>query len=723
MEGFLRIPGIKRATLRQANSVRLYLRVVTIADLSDVGGTYIPANMLDGSWQAGSDIKWPYQPIPPKRFWTTFRRCLRLAFCSRTPPYQRASHSMDLDTPLGRWFPLRRNTWFPAYRAQNRVIWRRYECSRLFEMKALGAPGFYRICGELTELPTESYPIRVQQMGNEVWTHKPFLMESTHSEHREAGTVTHCSIKDPRADTVVLGSDGSVRLKEGIATCAWILHVDDSQQMKGYYLLEKMTSLSSYRSELEGMYRGLQQVRTADLQPRLIQQWCDNKAAVDRSNEDFYGPGCMVKPDVDILLALRHTRWELNNTTIICKHVYGHQDTKQRTTPQEEEDWGFGEDWGEQEPQAEIPTRHPNTLNLAARINVECDAIATETAQRAHNGTEINTGNEITLPYQGSRALLNLNGVWVTSKHQHQIRQAKWGESIRQYCMTKHGWSQTTLEMVNWEVVRTIRSKMTQSQFVRSSKLMHGWLPIMHMQAHISGSAQCLGCTCSDETMDHLFQCVNATAAQQRETSLVALRTKGIALGITRAVMEAVTLILYEYTNALPTTIPDHPQIAAAVRAQQEIGVHLLPQGFLARSWTDVLEDFSVEHPDRKISGLLKAIWSEFTDQVWQCRNELAHRKDNRNKQVVEEGWAARLIWFLEHPLAIAESDRFLLDFVEEDIQRMSGLVRNRRVTQLETALRAFERERKIRSSGQRVITDFFKKLSAQKQDTTEINE
>lgn len=187
--------------------------------------------------------------------------------------------------------------------------------------------------------------------------------------------------------------------------------------------------------------------------------------------------------------------------------------------------------------------------------------------------------------------------------------------------------------------------------------------------------------------------------------------------------MEAVTRILYEYTNALPTTIPDHPQIAAAVRAQQEIGVHLLPRGFLARSWTDVLEDFSVEHPDRKISGLLKAIWSEFTDQVWQCRNELAHRKDNRNKQVVEDGWAARLIWFLEHPLAIAESDRFLLDFVEEDIQQMSGLVRNRRVTQLETALRAFERERKIHSSGQRVITDFFKKLSAQKQDTTEINE
>ena len=80
--------------------------------------------------------------------------------------------------------------------------------------------------------------------------------------------------------------------------------------------------------------------------------------------------------------------------------------------------------------------------------------------------------------------------------------------------------------------------------------------------------------------------------------------------------------------------------------------------------------------------------------------------------------------WFLDHPLAIADSDRFLLDFDEEDIQRMSGLVRKRRVTQLETALRAFERERKIRSSGQSVITDFFNKLSVHTQNnTTEINE
>jgi hypothetical protein len=83
MERFVQIPNITRAELRRANAVRLYLRVVTIADLADVGGSYIPAGMLNGDWQAGSDLKWPFQPMPPKPFWRTFRHCLQRTFCTR----------------------------------------------------------------------------------------------------------------------------------------------------------------------------------------------------------------------------------------------------------------------------------------------------------------------------------------------------------------------------------------------------------------------------------------------------------------------------------------------------------------------------------------------------------------------------------------------------------------------------------------------------------------
>jgi hypothetical protein len=42
MEAFTQIPRITTSTLRRANTVRLYLRVITIADLTNPEGTTIP---------------------------------------------------------------------------------------------------------------------------------------------------------------------------------------------------------------------------------------------------------------------------------------------------------------------------------------------------------------------------------------------------------------------------------------------------------------------------------------------------------------------------------------------------------------------------------------------------------------------------------------------------------------------------------------------------------
>ena len=114
MEAFNSIPGISRANCR-ANAVRLFLRVVSIADLCNVQGTHIRDGMLQGDWQVGSDFKWPFQPKPPKPFWATFRWCLRQSFCTTTCPHQPASYCMKLDAPLGTWHAVPQNTWFPAY--------------------------------------------------------------------------------------------------------------------------------------------------------------------------------------------------------------------------------------------------------------------------------------------------------------------------------------------------------------------------------------------------------------------------------------------------------------------------------------------------------------------------------------------------------------------------------------------------------------------------------
>ena len=67
MERFSLIEGITTGELTMANEVRIYLRVITIADLTHPNGKYIPDEMLDGAWQSGSDLRWPEQPLPPKQ--------------------------------------------------------------------------------------------------------------------------------------------------------------------------------------------------------------------------------------------------------------------------------------------------------------------------------------------------------------------------------------------------------------------------------------------------------------------------------------------------------------------------------------------------------------------------------------------------------------------------------------------------------------------------------
>jgi ribonuclease HI len=410
MQRFLRCPQISRAMLRQANAVRLYLRVVTIADLADAGGTFIPAGMLTGKWQAGSDLKWPYQPLPPAKFWSAFQRCLRLTFSTRTPPYHHPTHSLELDRTLGKWFDVPRNTWYTVYRSDSGVLWRDEKDGVLYQMKPSPVRGFYHIDHRVQTLPVNSHPICFRQMGNTIWTHGKYAPHLRIETVPPPGVVIEDTTVDEAAELVTLASDGSVFLHEGKASCAWILHQSDQHQLKACYLLEQTPSLTSYRSELEGIYRGLHQLLDSGIQLERVHQWCDNKAAVDRSNSGLTYPGAMLNADADIILAIGHVRQQLSGrANIICRHVYGHQDSRQTRATETigQEEWESDTSETEDDDDEHQPTRSPDTgtptkLPISVQLNIECDRIATETVKAAISNTDPVSPLVLNLPYPGS---------------------------------------------------------------------------------------------------------------------------------------------------------------------------------------------------------------------------------------------------------------------------------------------------------------------------------
>ena len=53
--------------LKMANEVRMWLRVITMAELADKNGTSISPNKLNGTWRANSNLDWPDMPEPNEK--------------------------------------------------------------------------------------------------------------------------------------------------------------------------------------------------------------------------------------------------------------------------------------------------------------------------------------------------------------------------------------------------------------------------------------------------------------------------------------------------------------------------------------------------------------------------------------------------------------------------------------------------------------------------------
>ena len=98
MEAFIRSGMFTKHELITANRVRIWMRIVSIADITDPSGRFIPDDVLNGEFRAGSDLRWPNSATPTRRQFSTFRRMIHQTFCPKVPKYQRASYSLEFTT-------------------------------------------------------------------------------------------------------------------------------------------------------------------------------------------------------------------------------------------------------------------------------------------------------------------------------------------------------------------------------------------------------------------------------------------------------------------------------------------------------------------------------------------------------------------------------------------------------------------------------------------------
>ncbi len=259
---------------------------------------------------------------------------MQQTFCTSTSPHQPSHYGMDLDIQLGHWRPVPCHSWFDVYRSPTALFWQIE--SIICKLRSALVPGFFIIDTEIDTLPLDSHPINFQRMGDYIYTHRRYTITTPPpSSLPPEGITLHNTISNTN-QSLTIGCDASLHVSLHISTCAWVVETPELEQLQAYVNLQHLSSLTTYRGKLEGIYCSLRHVHDLGYLPPHIRQWCDNKAAIENAARDLYNPSQMLQPDADILLAISTLRHKFH-CSLTQQHVYGHQDSRRpancRDTP------------------------------------------------------------------------------------------------------------------------------------------------------------------------------------------------------------------------------------------------------------------------------------------------------------------------------------------------------------------------------------------------------
>lgn len=354
---------------------------------------------------------------------------------------------------------------------------------------------------------------------------------------------------------------------------------------------------------------------------------------------------------------------------------------------------------------------------LSVLTNIECDRLASDTSRLAILGeARQDMPPTLTPPYPGSRAMLRIGQTWITSSYKKHLLRAQWSDPIIQYCQSKYRWTSEVVPDISWPSIRAARNKCTPTQTMQTSKIMHDWLPVMHMQAHMTGAAQCPSCSCPDETLDHIFHCRHPLLLSKREELLEHLRKKGLKPGIPRPVLDALLVLLLSYFTETPPPIEFASSIISkAALAQITIGLQFLPRGFLTTCWINALESHGCPHPHRALASLIYFLWIEVTDSIWRLRNNITHDGMNLNTLAQERDTTDKLQWFATNYREVLAPHDFKLveTFLLQPTDALTFRIKRQWLVHLETAQAAHAAHLLQPVRGQQLLTWYFQPMPA----------
>ena len=144
---------------------------------------------------------------------------------------------------------------------------------------------------------------------------------------------------------------------------------------------------------------------------------------------------------------------------------------------------------------------------------MECNRQASEGSKLAITGDhQTVTEDVIQPPYEGSRAMIKINGKWITLNLKEHILYASHTPKVSKYYNKRFKWQDETFDTVYWTSIKRVRTKMQLHKSHQEIKIMCGWLPTNKMRGYITGIRGCPGCRCE---LKHSTMSCNAQMQSQ----------------------------------------------------------------------------------------------------------------------------------------------------------------------------------------------------------------
>ena len=110
----------------------------------------------------------------------------------------------------------------------------------------------------------KSHPIACQTVDQAYWTHRCLrLTDKREQKLLPPGLVTYDNLRDHGSAPCKgkAANDGSVHVREQVAAAAWVIATGTEHQIQACFLMEHDNKVTSYRSDLEDIFRALKHIK------------------------------------------------------------------------------------------------------------------------------------------------------------------------------------------------------------------------------------------------------------------------------------------------------------------------------------------------------------------------------------------------------------------------------------------------------------------------------